>query len=192
MTEMEKMQSGLPYCYINEEMDIAKRKAQNLVYEYNKTKPSEEERRREILKELLGTSTDMVYIEPAFHCDYGVNIHFKGMAFINYNCVMLDTAPIHIGEFAFIGPGTCFGCPTHSLNAKERRGGIGCSNKIVLEDNVWIGANCTILGGVTIGEGSVIGAGSVVTKDIPSGVVAVGNPCKVLRKVTEADKMLKD
>ena len=125
-----------------------------------------------------------------FKCDYGFNIHTEGLVFINYNCVMLDTSPIHIGENAFIGPGTCLTCAGHAIDAKERGMGVGTSKPITLEKDVWIGANCTVCGGVTIGKGSVIGAGSVVTKDIPPGVIAVGNPCKVLRPITEEDRIL--
>ena len=102
---------------------------------------------------------------------------------------MLDTSPIHIGADVFIGPGTCLACAGHAIDPTERAMGIGNSKPITLETGVWLGANCTVCGGVTIGEGSIIGAGSVVTKDIPAGVIAVGNPCKVMRKITEEDKL---
>ena len=102
---------------------------------------------------------------------------------------MLDTSPIHIGADVFIGPGTCLTCAGHAIDPTERAMGIGTSKPITLEKGVWLGANCTVCGGVTIGEGSIIGAGSVVTKDIPPGVIAVGNPCKVMRKITEEDKL---
>ena len=102
---------------------------------------------------------------------------------------MLDTSPIHIGADVFIGPGTCLACADHAIDPTERAMGIGTSKPITLEKGVWLGANCTVCGGVTIGEGSIIGAGSVVTKDIPPGVIAVGNPCKVMRKITEEDKL---
>ena len=156
-------------------------RAKQLCWEYNRTAPKEQQKRREILQELLGTCHPMTGIEPDFHCDYGFNIHTEGLVFINYNCVMLDTSPIHIGENAFIGPGTCLTCAGHAIDAKERGMGVGTSKPITLEKDVWIGANCTVCGGVTIGKGSVIGAGSVVTKDIPPGVIAVGNPCKPVR-----------
>lgn len=191
MTEFEKMKNGLPCDSTCDDFFEAKDKAQEIVYEYNQTKPSEKSKRTELLKKLFGDCSDQTIIEPHFHCDYGFNVHTKGFVFINYNCTMLDTAPIFIEENAFIGPGVCFACPQHSLNSVERRNGIGQSKEIVLKSDVWIGANCTIMGGVHIGSGSIIGAGSVVTKDIPDGVIAVGSPCKVLRKVTEKDKMLK-
>ena len=149
----------------------------------------ENEKRSTILQELFGTCSPLTFIEPNFKCDYGFNIHTEGLTFINYNCVMLDTSPIHIGADVFIGPGTCLACAGHAIDPTERAMGIGTSKPITLEKGVWIGANCTVCGGVTIGEGSIIGAGSVVTKDIPPGVIAVGNPCKVMRKITEEDKL---
>ena len=167
-----------------------KTNAQNLLWEFNNTRPDESEKRASILQKLFGTCSPMTFIEPNFKCDYGFNIHSYGLAVINYNCVMLDTSPIHIGAGAFIGPGTCLSCAGHSLDEKQRvEEGIGTSAPIILEENVWLGANCTVCGGVTIGKGSVIGAGSVVTRDIPAGVVAVGSPCRVLRKITEQDRL---
>ena len=190
MTIKEKIKSKNGYISKHEAMDPSlKIKAQNLTWEYNNTRPDENEKRSKILKELFGTCSNLTFIEPTFKCDYGFNIHTKGLAVINYNCVMLDTSPIHIGENAFIGPGTCLTCAGHAIDPMERGTGIGNSKPITLEDDVWIGANCTVCGGVTIGQGSIIGAGSVVTKDIPPGVIAVGNPCKVMRKITEEDKL---
>ena len=190
MTIKEKIRSKNGYISKHEAMDPSlKVKAQNLIWEYNNTRPDENKKRIEILKNLFGTCSDLTFIEPTFRCDYGFNIHTHGLTVINYNCVMLDTSPIHIGENAFIGPGTCLTCAGHAIDPVERGMGIGNSKPITIEKNVWIGANCTVCGGVTIGEGSIIGAGSVVTKNIPPGVIAVGNPCKVMRKITEEDKL---
>ncbi|WP_125769883.1 sugar O-acetyltransferase [Companilactobacillus furfuricola] len=159
-------------------------KAKDLCWEFNQLRPSNEKRKKEIYQELFGESTDLTFIEPTFHCDYGFNIHFKGLAVVNYNCTMLDTSPITIGAGAFIAPGVVFACSGHSLDPKKRvEEGIGTSAPITLKENVWIGANVTVLAGVTIGKNSVIGAGSVVNKDIPDNVVAVGSPCKVLRPI---------
>lgn len=149
----------------------------------------DEEERVSIMKELFGTYNPLVFIKEGFKCDYGFNIHFHGLAIVNYNCVMLDTSPINIGHGAYIAPGVCFACSGHALLAEQRRAGVCTSGPITLENDVWIGANATICAGVTIGEGSVIGAGSVVTKDIPAGVVAAGVPCRVLRKVSEKDRI---
>ncbi|MGM9949872.1 MAG: sugar O-acetyltransferase [Lysinibacillus sp.] len=189
MDYVEKMKANRPYISDHTKMDPnLKTKAKNLLWEYNHAKPDDNERKQEILKELFGSSTPLTFIEPTFRCDYGFNIHFSGMAFINYNCVMLDTSPIHVGKAVFIGPGTVLSCAGHAIDAEQRAEGIGSSKPITIEDDVWIGANCTVIGGVTIGKGSIIGAGSVVTKDIPAGVIAVGNPCRILREVTEDDK----
>ncbi|NMM64138.1 sugar O-acetyltransferase [Clostridium sp. P21] len=162
-------------------------KAKELCWKYNQTGPSEGERRSSILKELLGTYNPLTFVEPSFHCDYGFNIHTYGLTVINYNCVILDTSPVHIGANAFIAPGVCLACSGHAIFPTQRAEGIGTSKPITIEDDVWIGANATVCGGVTIGKGSIIGAGSVVNKDIPAGVIAVGNPCKVLREITEED-----
>ena len=130
----------------------------------------------------------MTGIEPSFHCDYGFNIHTHGLAVINYNCVILDTSPVHIGNGAFIAPGVCLACAGHAIDPEQRSHGIGTSAPLTLEDNVWIGAGVHIMGGVTIGRNSVIGAGSVVTKDVPENVIAAGVPCKVIREITDKDK----
>ena len=147
------------------------------------------EKRNKILKKLLGTWNPEVRIEPYFHCDCGINIHFEGAALINYNCTLLDTSPIHIGDGVMIAPGVCISCASHAIDPQQRVEGVRVSAPINIEKMVWIGANATILGGVTIGEGSVIGAGSVVTRDIPAGVVAIGNPCRVVRKISEKDQL---
>lgn len=169
--------------------DKLQKKAKRLCCEYNMTFPEEEEKRIKILKELFGTYNPSVFVEPDFRCDYGFNIHFHGFALLNYNCVILDTSCVHIGDHAFIAPGVCITCAGHAIDPKQRLDGVGTSKPITIEDNVWIGANSVICGGVTIGNGSVIGAGSVVVNDIPAGVVAVGNPCRVLRTITEADEI---
>lgn len=166
-----------------------KEKAQRLCWEYNRTAPHEKQRRQDILRQLLGTCHPLTFIEPAFRCDYGFNIHTHGLAVINYNCVILDTSPVHIGAGAFIAPGVCLSCAGHSVDPDQRSEGISTSKPITLEEDVWIGANAVVCGGVTIGRGSVIGAGSVVTRDIPAGVVAAGVPCRPIRPVTEQDKI---
>lgn len=166
-----------------------KHKAQTLCWEYNQTSPDEGEKRKKILKELLGKCSDLTFIEPSFRCDFGFNIFTHGLTLINYNCVILDTSPVNIGANAFIAPGVCLACAGHSIDSEQRANAISTSKPITIEDDVWIGANSVVFGGVTIGKGSVIGAGSVVNKDIPSGVIAAGNPCRVIREVQESDKI---
>lgn len=166
-----------------------KRNAQKLCWEYNQTGPFEAEKRKKILQKLLGKCTDLTFIEPSFRCDYGFNIFIHGLAVINYNCVILDTSPVNLGENIFIAPGVCIACAGHSIDPTQRAEGISTSKPIVIERDVWIGANAVICGGVTIGQGSVIGAGSVVNKDIPPMSVAAGPPCRVIRKIRELDKI---
>lgn len=164
-------------------------KSKRLCWEYNMTSPDNGEKKSEILSELLGTYNPQVFIEPSFRCDYGFNIHFHGFALVNYNCVILDTSPVHIGKNAFIAPGVCLACAGHGILPNQRAEGVSTSSPITIEDDVWIGANATIIGGVTVGKGSIIGAGSVVIRDIPQGVIAAGNPARVIRKITENDKL---
>lgn len=166
-------------------------RAKDLCWEFNNTKPSDKQRQRQILLELFGESASEVIIQPSFHCDYGFNVHFHGFAFINYNCVMLDTSPINIGEGVFIAPNVVLACPSHATHPKQR-----CeyelSAPITIGDKVWLGANVTVCGGIKIGSGSIIGAGSVVTRNIPENVVAVGSPCKPIREITEKDLLMLD
>lgn len=187
---LEIMQKNEPYVSSHRDMPVhLQQKARRLLKELGQLGEEDWEKRKEILGELFGTYHPLAFPGDGFRCDYGFNIHFHGLAVINYNVVMLDTSPIHIGAGAFIAPGVCLACSGHAILGEQRAQGIGTSAPITLKDNVWIGANATVIGGVTIGEGSVIGAGSVVTRDIPAGVVAAGNPCKVIRKITEEDRL---
>lgn len=165
-------------------------KVRQMLWELDMLADSETDKRTKILEELFGTYTPAVSIGRGFKCDFGFNIHFHGFAIVNFNVTMLDTSPIHIGNGAFIAPGVVISCAGHSLIPEERAQGIVTSAPIFIEDGVWLGANVTVCPGVRIGAGSTIGAGSVVTRDIPAGVVAAGNPCRVLRKITDADRKL--
>ena len=171
----------------NKYMKEIQMRAKKLVYEFNNTAPDEEERRKKLLKDLFRDENLAVAIEPPFHCDYGYNIHFEGFALLNYNCTILDTSPVYIGDHTFIGPGVCIVCAGHAIHPDERVGN-NTSKPIHIGKKVWIGANATILPGVHIGDNSIIGAGSVVTKDIPANVIAVGNPCRVLREICDEDR----
>ncbi len=168
----------------------AQAKARRLCWKFNNSDPDDPKAQRDILMRLFGTYYSSVYLMPSFWCDFGFNIHFKGFALVNYNCVFLDTSPIHIGRSVLIGPGVVLACAGHPIHSEQRcSSALETSDPITIEDGVWIGANSTVCGGVTIGEGSVIGAGSVVTSDIPKGVIAAGVPCKVLREITEVDRI---
>ena len=171
------------------------KKARHLCWKYNMTDPSDVEAQAAILKELLGTWKQSVAIMPHVHFDYGINTHFAGghFTFVNFDCVFLDTSPIYIGEDEFIGPKCVLACAGHPINSEQRRTEpLTQSKPIHIGNNVWLGASVTVIGGVTIGDGSVIAAGAVVTKDIPAGVVAGGVPCKVIRPITEADRLRLD
>ena len=185
---LDVMRQNVAYVakYKEETKEIQMR-AKRFTYEYNHTAPEDEEGRKNILKSLFENEDLNVIIEPPFYCDYGFNIHFEGFALINYNCCILDTSPVYLGENAFIAPGVCIACAGHGIHPEERN--VNTSKPVFIGKNVWIGANSTVLAGVHIGEGSIIGAGSVVTGDIPEHVIAVGNPCKVLRKITEEDRL---
>lgn len=168
----------------------AQAKARRLCWKFNNSDPDDPKAQRDILMRLFGTYYSSVYLMPSFRCDFGFNIHFKGFALVNYNCVFLDTSPIRIGRSVLIGPGVVLACAGHPIHSEQRcSSALETSEPITIEDGVWIGANSTVCGGVTIGEGSVIGAGSVVTSDIPKGVIAAGVPCKVLREITDADRI---
>lgn len=190
MDPIELMQRNEKYVIKDALMPKEKQeKARLLCFEYNSSSPIEKEKRRNILNELLGSSSPLTFVEPTFRCDYGFNIHLHGLTVINFNCVFLDSSPINIGENCFIAPNVVLACSSHPLDAEERNEGYLVSSPINIGKNVWIGTNCTILGGVTIGSNVVIGAGSVVNRSIPDNAVAVGNPCKVLREITEKDKI---
>lgn len=163
-------------------------RAKKLVHEFNISSPDEEERRTSLLKELFQDENLKVAIESPFHCDYGFNIHFEGFALLNYNCSILDTSPVYIGDHTFIAPGVCISCAGHAIHPDERAE-YDTSKPIFIGKKVWIGANATIIAGVHIGDNSIIGAGSVVTKDIPANVIAAGNPCRVLREITDEDRL---
>ncbi len=181
MSEKEKMIKGENYNPRDSELRTDRIRAKNLCLKYNSLTYEQEDEKKTILKELIGT--DNCIIEPNFFCDYGYNIKFNGFVYINHNSVFLDCAPITIGKNTFIGPNCGFYTAIHPINAKERIKAIETAKPINIGENVWIGGNVTILPGVTIGNNCVIGAGSVVTKNIEENVVAVGNPCKIIKNI---------
>ena len=188
MTEKEKMQQGLLYdANYDEELLAARAKCKDLCFAYNQILPSQGERQQEILKQLLGKMGSHVCITAPFWCDYGYKITVGDHFYTNHNCVILDPAPVTFGHRVFVGPNCCFSTAAHPLDARRRGQGLEYAEPIRVGNDVWFGANVTVLPRVTIGDGAVIGAGSVVTRDIPPGVVAAGAPCRVLRPVTEAD-----
>lgn len=189
MTEKEKMILGMLYDANNDDSLIAERRAcKDLCFDYNMTRPSDTERQEKIMRELLGKTKENFEIIAPFYCDYGYNIEIGEGFFANHNCVILDGAKVTFGDNVFIAPNCGFYTAGHPLDYERRNAGIEYAYPITVEDNVWIGAGVQVMPGVRIGSGSMIGAGSVVTKDIPSGVVAAGNPCRVIREITEEDR----
>lgn len=164
------------------------RTCKDICYRYNHLLPSDEQGRDVILRGLFGKAGKNLVVTQPFYCDFGYNIEVGDNFYTNHNCVILDGAKVSIGNDVFIAPNCCLSTANHPLDKEQRNQGLEYAVSIIIEDSVWIGAGVTILSGVTIGENSVIGAGSVVSKDIPDNVIAVGNPCKVLRKITDADK----
>ena len=189
MTEWEKMQEGLLYdANYDGELLAERTRCKDLCFAYNQLRPSMVEEQEKIVRQLFGKTGKRFCITAPFWCDYGWNIEIGEDFYINHNCTILDGAKVTFGDHVFIAPNCVISTAGHPLDAKQRNQGLEYAYPITVGDNVWIGASVTVLPGVTIGSNTVIGAGSVVNRDIPDGVVAVGNPCRVLRKITEEDK----
>ena len=184
MTEKEKCRLGLLYdANYDTEILADREKAKELLYDYNRLRPSQQKEKAELLKLLLGKTGDSLIIEPPFACDYGYNIEVGENFYANVNLVILDGAKVCIGDNAFIAPNVGIYTAGHPLDVEQRNRGLEYARPVTIGHNVWIGAGVSILPGVTIGDNTVIGAGSVVTKDIPSNVLAVGNPCRVIKDI---------
>lgn len=164
------------------------RKAKRICHRYNKLSPNNNKTQQKILKKFLGSMGKNSMIVPPFWCDYGYHITVGENFYANHNMVIQDGGGVDFGDSVFIGPNCCFTTAEHAIDPEMRKAGVEIAKPIKVGNNVWIGAGCTILAGVEIGDNSIIGAGSVVTKSIPSNVIAVGVPCKVLREITEKDK----
>ena len=188
MTEWEKLQSGQMYNDFDNDLFQRRIAAKKLFRKYNKTEDEEVELRNQIMNDLFKHVGKDVWIEPDFRCEFGKNITIDDNVYINFGCVILDCAEVTIGANTLFGPNTGLYPVNHAIDAEERIHG-GCIGKpIHIGKNVWFGGDVKVLAGVTIGDNTIIGTGSIVTKDIPSNVIAVGNPCKVIRPITEADK----
>jgi maltose O-acetyltransferase len=182
-TEKEKMLAGELYNALDLQLSIERQRARDLLKRLNDSREDEQEERVKILKELFGKETD-AYIQPPFYCDYGTNITLGRNVFFNFNCVVLDVAPVQIGDYVLLGPSVQVYTATHPLSATERRRGLESGQAIDIGSDVWVGGGAIICPGVTIGARSIIGAGSVVTRDIAPDVIAVGNPCRVIRALS--------
>ena len=189
MTDWEKMQAGEVYNDFAEDLFNRRVRAKRLFRAYNRLDDSEKDKRNEIMRELFRSVGENVWIEPDFRCEFGKNITIGDNVYINFGCVILDCGLVTIGSDTLIGPNVGLFSGNHTTDAEERAAGGLIPRPITIGSRVWLCGNVSVVPGVTIGDDTVIGAGSVVTRDIPSGVVAAGNPCRVLRKITEADKV---
>ncbi len=196
MNELEKMLSGKPYDASADGLPQKRAEAHRLCSLYNATYETEEEKRADILGKLLRHAHSSAYIQGPFYCDYGDYLTIGKNFYANFNFTVLDCCPVTIGDDVFIGPNVSLLTPVHPLRWQQRNirfkpDGTAYdyeyAKPIVIGNNCWLAGNVTVIGGVTIGEGCVIGAGSVVTRDIPPNSLAVGNPCRVLRQITDKD-----
>ena len=189
MTEKEKMEKQLLYdANFDEELRRERILAKELCFDFNALHPSDEKRQHEIMKRLLGKTTGVFSILAPFWCDYGYNIEIGNNFFANHNTVILDGGKVTFGDNVFIAPNCGFYTAGHPIDFERRNAGLEYAYPIAVGDNVWIGGGVQVMPGVTIGSNVVIGGGSIVIKDIPDNSVAAGNPCRVIRKITEKDK----
>ena len=182
-TERQKMLAGEMYDPMDDDLVTGRDRARDLCQELNASREGQREERRRILKELFGAGGETVWMQPPFYCDYGSNIELGERVFFNFNCVVLDVCTIRIGSFTLFGPAVQIYTPLHPFDPHLRRSQ-EYGKPIEIGSDVWVGGGALILPGVRIGSRAVIGAGSVVTRDVPAGVFAAGNPCRVVREIT--------
>jgi maltose O-acetyltransferase len=183
-SERDKMLAGELYDPFDPELARARERARDLCWDLNATRERDQEARRRILTELFGSGGESVWMQPPFFCDYGSNIFLGERVFFNFNCVVLDVCRVQVGDFTLFGPAVQIYTATHPMNAELRRKQ-EYAKPVAIGRDVWVGGGAIICPGVKVGSKAVIGAGSVVTRDIPDGVFAAGNPCRVIRQITE-------
>ncbi len=188
MTTRERMQSGKLYFCTDEEIAREQLECLEILYDYNHTRPSESQKREQILKKLLAEMGENCYIEPPLHANWGKYTHFGSNVYANFNLTLVDDTDIFVGDNVMFGPNVVIATAGHPVDPPLREKVAQFNIPVRIGRNVWIGAGAIVLPGVTIGDNAVVGAGSVVTKDIPPNVVAVGNPCRVLREINDRDK----
>jgi maltose O-acetyltransferase len=184
LSEKEKMLAGELYCSSDPELQAAAAQAQQHLRRLNSTPNEDLGLRRMVLQALLGSLGDFAQIKSPFSCDYGWNIHIGHRGFINYGCVFLDCSSIRIGDDAQIGPGVHIYTALHPLDGPTRQKGLEAAKPVTIGHNVWLGGSCVICPGVSIGDNTVVGAGGVVVRNLPPNVLAVGNPCRVIRRLS--------
>ena len=184
MSEKDKQHTGEVYFPGDPEILEEQIQYQEKLYDYNQTRPSEQEKRTNLLKEMFAEIGENCYIEPPFHANFGGHhCHFGKNVYANYNLTAVDDTHIYVGDNTMIAPNVILASAAHPLDPEERRKGYQYNQPVHIGKNCWLGAGVIVVPGVSIGDDTVIGAGSVVTKDIPSGVVAVGNPCRVIKDI---------
>jgi maltose O-acetyltransferase len=183
-SEREKMLAGELYDALDPALVVARNRARDLCQALNRTREEDVDGRRRILIDLFGAGGDSVWMQPPFYCDYGSNIELGERVFFNFNCIVLDVCRIRIGSFTLFGPAVQIYTPLHPLDPQLRRRQ-EYGKPVDIGSDVWVGGGAIILSGVRVGDRAVIGAGSVVTRDVPAGVFAAGNPCRVIREIAE-------
>lgn len=189
MNHKERMLAGLPYKAWLDGLPEQQLEAKKKVAQFNSCPPEDTARIEELMRSILGKAGTNLNVIAPFHCDYGKNIEVGDNFMANYNCVILDVGKVIIGKNVMFGPNVSIFTAGHPLHPDSRNSGYEYGIEITIGDSVWIGGNSVVNPGVNIGENSVIGSGSVVTRDIPANVVAAGNPCRVIRPITEADRL---
>ena len=185
---LERMHSGKVFYFEGEELMALQAACLDTLYDFNHTRPSEGEKRAELMKKVLAEAGEGCYIEPPLHANWGIHTHFGDHVYANFGLTLVDDTDIYVGSYVMMGPNVVLATAGHPVCPELRRKQAQFNLPVHIGENVWLGAGVIVLPGVTIGENSVIGAGSVVNKDVPEGVIAAGNPCRVIRKITEADK----
>lgn len=188
MNQKDRMLAGLPYKAWLDGLTEERTAARLLVHQLNSLSPDAHEERDGLIRKLLGKTGELVHIETPFRCDYGSNITVGNNFYANFNCTILDVGKVVIGENVMCAPNVSLYTAGHPVHPDSRNSGYEYGIAITIGNNVWIGGNVIVNPGVTIGNNVVIGAGSVVTKDIPDNVIAVGNPCRIIREITEEDR----
>ena len=189
MSMKERMHTGELYLPGDEEIMSEQLKRLNRLYDFNMTRPTEMDKREKLLNEMFAEIGEGCYIEPPFHSNFGGgHVHFGKMIYANFNLTMVDDTHIYVGDYTMIGPNVTIATAGHPILPELREKAYQYNMPVHIGRNCWIGAGAIILPGITISDNVVVGAGSIVTKDLPSNVVAVGNPCRVLREISEHDK----
>lgn len=188
MNHKERMLAELPYKAWLDGLEEERLENKLKIYEYNLCRPDEQEKQEQLIKNILGKTGESIHIEQPFRCDYGKNIEVGNNFYTNYNCTILDVAKVTIGENVMFAPNVAIYTAGHPVHPESRNSGYEYGVSVTIGDNVWVGGNTVINPGVKVGDNVVIGSGSVVTKDIPANTIAVGNPCRVVREITEEDR----